>query len=363
MSPSADVARAHTDAHGIVDPGGDASRGWFFDALLDASSRAERSAGLRERFLRVAGFTVALRFRGPALEEILWSAFAHLACEQVASPDLAIAFWDDSSTGIVTPEPPGSPGRVGLDFVDGPVRLAWEPSRRALSGYDPARRLGLVRFPDASNVEAWERSAPARRVLHWWAADHGCQLVHASAVGTPDGGVLLAGRGGSGKSTTALACIGSGLGYAADDYCLVSPGGERRVHSLYGTGKADAGSIERLPGIRSAFERSTLRVAGKTVIGVAQEFPAAMIASMPLRAVVVPRLGASTPRLSPIAPVAALRALAPSTMMQLPGDRAGTLDRLARLVRGLPCFELELGADPADAVLLLAGVARGEVAP
>jgi hypothetical protein len=251
MSPSADVARAHTDAHGIVDAGEDAPRGWFFDALLDASSRAERSAGLRERFLRVAGFTVALRFRGPALEEILWSAFAHLACEQVASPDLAIAFWDDSSTGIVTPEPPGSPGRVGLDFVDGPVRLAWEPSRRALSGYDPARRLGLVRFPDASNVEAWERSAPARRVLHWWAADHGCQLVHASAVGTPDGGVLLAGRGGSGKSTTALACIGSGLGYAADDYCLVSPGGERRVHSLYGTGKADAGSIERLPRIRA----------------------------------------------------------------------------------------------------------------
>lgn len=333
-----------------------------FDSAFDAFARAERRTGRRDRCLRVAARTIALRFAGSRLESVLWPAFAHLACEPAAAPDLTIACWDDASAGVATPEPEGSTDRAGLDFIDGLVRLAWEPSRRSLAAFDPARRLGLLRFPDAAGVEAWERSAPARRILHWWAADRGMQLVHAAAVGTPDGGVLLAGRGGSGKSTTALACVGSSLGYAADDYCIVSFDGAPRAHSLYGTGKADAGSIVRLPLLRHSFAHSQLRIGGKTLIGVAQDFPAAMVNSFPLRAVVVPRLGASSPRLAPLAPVAALRSLAPSTMMQMPGDRAGTLARLAALVRGVACFELALGPDPAEAVPLLAGLSRGEFA-
>ena len=332
----------------------------FFEAAAAAFARAEQPAGLRERFLDAAGRTIALRFAGPRIESVLWPAFAHLACDRTATIDLTIDCWDDASARVVTPEPPGAADRAGLDFVDGPVRLAWDASRRALAAFDPERRLGLLRFPDVADIEVWERSAPARRILHWWAAAQGMQLVHAAAVGTPNGGVLLVGRGGSGKSTTALACVDSGLLYAGDDYALVSLEAAPRVHSLYGTGKADADSIGRLPRLRDAFAASALRIGGKTMIEVAQAFPAAMIASFPLRAIVVPRVLEGTPRVARLSPATALRALAPSTMMQLPGDREGTLSRLAKLVREVPCFELAVGPDPAAAVPLLARLSGGE---
>ena len=46
--------------------------------------------------------------------------------------------------------------------------------------------------------------APFRTILTWWAADHRLALVHAAAVATGDGAVVLAGTSGAGKSTTAL---------------------------------------------------------------------------------------------------------------------------------------------------------------
>lgn len=338
-----------------IDPGP-----WSFDGALEGFAHAAHRSGRRDRSLRVAGRTIEFRFADPGLEAALWPAFAHLASEPSPSPDLAVACWAESAAGDAARAPRAAAAHAGIDFLDGQIRVAWEPSRRALSALAPSRRLGLLRFPSADEVAAWERSAPARRILHWWASGRGLQLVHAAAVGTPAGGVLLAGRGGSGKSTTALACVGTDLGYAADDYCLVSLDGTARAHALYGTGKADAASIARLPRLRDSFERSPLRVAGKAVIDVARDFPSATIASFPVRAIVVLRLGERAPGVAPISPAAALRALAPSTMMQLPGDRAGTLGRLAALVRATPCFELGLGADPATAVPRLARLARGE---
>ena len=316
------------------------------------------------RFFRVAaGRVVCLRFVGPELVKVLAPAFAHLACESVALPDLTICCWDDASANVRTAEPPGLIDREGVDFIDGSVRVAWEPARRSLEAFDHSSRLALLRFSEVAAVPAWERATPARKILHWWASGLGMQLVHAAAVGTPRGGILLVGRGGSGKSTTALACVGSSLGYTADDYCLLSFDGLPRVHGLYATAKADAASVARLPRLQSAFAGATLHVGEKSVVFVPHDFPQSMLESFPLRAIVVPRItGAEECRIEPIAPAKALRALAPSTLFQLPGDRAGTLARLASLVRIVPCYELALSPDPATAQPLLASLIGGEEA-
>ena len=49
-----------------------------------------------------------------------------------------------------------------------------------------------------------------RALFHWIMEDRGRALVHAAAVGRSDGGLLIVGRGGSGKSTTALVVRGPG---------------------------------------------------------------------------------------------------------------------------------------------------------
>ena len=71
----------------------------------------------------------------------------------------------------------------------------------------------------------------------------GGALLHSAAVGTLNGGVLIAGPSGSGKSTTALACQEAGLGFTSDDYVLVSAGGPPTVHMAYSTAKVVRASL------------------------------------------------------------------------------------------------------------------------
>ena len=58
-----------------------------------------------------------------------------------------------------------------------------------------------------------------------------------------------------------------------------------------------------------------------------------------------------------------MRALAPSTLLQGPGDRAGALRRLGGIVRGLPAWELALGPDPATAAGLIGDLLDGRPRP
>ena len=82
--------------------------------------------------------------------------------------------------------------------------------------------------------------------------NYGFQLVHAGAVGTRDGGVLLVGKGGSGKSTTTFTCLDSGLAYVSDDYCIIENSSIPYTHSLYSTGKLNAEDVGRFPRLMPA---------------------------------------------------------------------------------------------------------------
>ena len=65
----------------------------------------------------------------------------------------------------------------------------------------------IVMLEDASRLPPWERACPLRALLTWWAAPERLLMAHGAAVGSGEGALLLAGPGGSGKSTTALACF------------------------------------------------------------------------------------------------------------------------------------------------------------
>ena len=258
------------------------------------------------------------------------------------------------------PEPFGEGGRRGLEYVDGPVRIAWEIEERTLQAFDFRRRLALLRAPDVAELATWEQGAPFRRILHWWSAGLGLQLVHSAAVGTEVGGALLIGRGGSGKSTMALACVGSSLGYAADDYCILEFGVCPCVHSIYSSGKADAASIAMLPRLAEAFHSSPIDQQGKAVIFITQHASHTILRSFPLRAIVAPKIvSGSTCNAEVLPPGEALRALAPSTLFQLPGDRTQSFARMSALIRNIPCWRLNIGDDPSAAEPLLEAIIAG----
>jgi len=76
------------------------------------------------------------------------------------------------------------------------------------------------------------------------------QLLHAAVVGTEHGGVLITGKGGIGKSTTALLCLEAGLTYLGDDYVIVALDPVPYAYSLYSTAKLNEDQAEQLPGLQ-----------------------------------------------------------------------------------------------------------------
>ena len=133
----------------------------------------------------------------------------------------------------------------------------------------------------------FESSAPLRTIFDWWLSGRGLHLTHAAAVGTPDGGCLIGGRSGSGKSTTARACMGTELAYAGDDFVLVGAEPEPYVYNLYNTAKLDPDNLHRFPHLapyignaeRLRSEKAYLYLSAKIATG------------FPLRAILVPRIG------------------------------------------------------------------------
>ncbi len=309
--------------------------------------------------LRIAGKPVLVRFGSPVLAELLTRSIRHLRHGFSSPPDLVIDCWSTDeipATGLT-----GESIEFGMLHLEKEgIQLTWDVPDGPLAIYDPFRNHAWMRFSPMDSVSNYEVARPFRRILHWWAADRSLQVIHAGAIGDTCGGILLAGRGGSGKSTTALACLAGGLKYAGDDYCLVEHGQPPQVHSLYLSGVANAHTADLVPTLRDAL-LSAPRMPGqdsaKHVIFSDDIAPASVTTGFPLRAILVPRItGGDTSRLEPLSPAESLRALAPSTLLQLPGQRADGLARLANLVRSIPSWRLCLGNDPRTAVDLLANL-------
>ena len=265
---------------------------------------------------------------------------------------LTIWAWDDVAVGAAAPEPPLGPRTSGMVYHNGSDLFCFDIPARRIEAYDIRNRVGLFRVPDGRLLSARDQAAPFLRIFHWWSLSEGFHMVHGAAVGTIQGAALLVGHSGSGKSTTSLSCIDSGLQFLADDSTLIEPGPLPMVHSLYSSGKADPRSMSMLPHLAGEF--MPVRNDSKAVVFLAERHPGGLLTKAPLRAIILPSFsGAGRWEVSPAAPSDALRALAPSTIFQMPGGKAESFARMAALVRAIPCWTLRLGADPMAAVPVL----------
>lgn len=339
-------------------------------SFVQAVTRAGGSP--RDHWIHAGGFDVLLRFASDTLARLLLPAFAHLARHAPDhEADLTIHVWDSASTQ--TPPPPLLPGPPAE--TPGAWRLHDTPElvaalRPVVGEYTVLSRthnLAWFWIPDERSVPLYEQAAPFRLIWHWWMPSRGRQLVHAGAAGRQDGGLLFVGKGGSGKSSTALACLEAGMLFASDDYVLVGTD-PPWVYGLFGTAKLEPGHAERFPRISAMGGQLTTNDpmdTDKSVFFLGESFSRQLSEGFPLRAVVVPRLTLAVPetRTAPIAPRAALLALAPSTVLQLPGG-ASNLGALSALVQRIPCFAMELGTDmagiPASVERLLDELSRND---
>ena len=154
------------------------------------------------------------------------------------------------------------------------------------------------------------------------------------------------GKGGSGKSTTALACLKSELFHAGEDYVLLAGGHAPFVHSLYHTAKVVPEQLWRVPHLEPWVSNRARLDLEKAVVYLKEGFAEKLIAGFPLRAILLPRItGQRETQVVPATPRECLDALVPSSFVQLPGLGRDGLQLMVQTVQTLPSFVLELGTD------------------
>lgn len=335
----------------------------FFDDVLALDQAAEARAGAITHEIEIAGTRIRLVFAGPALPALLLPALAHrLVPPSAAAADLTLHIWDSESTGIEICPPPvarhcfSDRGDIWT-FHSQRLPSAFHWSEFSLNLMDLDRGTGIFWVRSAAGLPYWTQASPFRTLFHWWMAAQGHQLVHAAAVGPPDAGLLITGRGGVGKSSTALSCLAAGLAYAGDDYVLLTTTGGRLVaHSLYCTAKVN-------PADMSLYARFDPRLLGtKATAGDAKAvmfLTTGLVAALPIAAAVTPRFGTAaetTPEA--IEPALLIGAATYTTLAQLPHAGQATFDAIAHALSLVPGHRLVLGHDRARVPAAVAALAH-----
>jgi hypothetical protein len=337
----------------------------FFRSMRQGFDLAT-GAGCRSRRISLAGQPLELRLAagaGAAAAERYLSALAAgpAPAERLGiDRDLTVAIWETAGTGVPPPAPDWRPedhvvrGELPR-FSDDRFKAAYNIQSRVLSAIDLQDRVAIHCVRSFAELPQYELGAPLRDVLGWWLTSRRLQLVHAAAVAAGGRGALLAGPGGSGKSTTAAQCLGhEALSFVADDYCAVSlQGGAPYVHALFRTSKLDLRAAEANAGLgQGEFSDET----GKFLFHLR---PETITGGAALHSVLLPEIvDAELSDLTPVGQGEAIRRLAPSTLLQLPGSGRRELTLMAELVRRVPAFRLRLGRDRDQLLGLVGGHLR-----
>lgn len=334
---------------------------FFAELLASYFEETAQELGVQVRHYRIAGHRITFQFAGESRVAEMTSAIGHLEARGDAGvPEgLVTSMWDgrrDPRNHLLRAylftltnwwyDYTGHRGQL-LDIHTEQLAANYHPGTETLSVVDLENKRAFYWKRNDAPMPYYEACSPFRSLLHSWMREQDSYFVHGAAVGFPSGGVMLVGKGGSGKSTSALACLESELSYAGDDYCVVkgNPAAGYTVHSLYCTAKlVEMQNLEAFPEIAGNVINWQRDPGEKVALSLYALQAKKLIDQFPLRAVLVPVItGAEDTRIVPCTAHEALMAIAPSSLSQLPASGKKDLQFLGHLARSLPCYRILLG--------------------
>ncbi len=337
---------------------------YFAEAAAVARHVADRSPESSRFTFAIDGLVVRCRFHSAALAEKITPAFGHLALpdDDTSPADLNLRLWVEQPDLPPIPRP----HPLMLETARKHLLRACSDDRhkafdedwlgaRSWIDLDTGEALYCVR--DAATLPYYESAAPLRALLNAFLNRHRRQLVHASAVGDARGGLLLVGQGGSGKSSTALLCLDSPLSHLADDWCVIAPGAEPRLASLYNSAKLRPDNLARFPHIAARIHNHDKLDEEKASLFLHRHFPEKLLRGCPARAIILPSVAdADTTRLERVPGTATWRAMVSCTLAQIPGADRESIALMSAFSARLPAYRLHLGRDLPAIPGVLAGL-------
>lgn len=209
------------------------------------------------------------------------------------------------------------------------------------------RGIQFARSPD--ELPLWENGSPLRNFINWALIQRGAGLVHAGTLGTDRAGVLIAGKGGSGKSGTVIGGLMNDLTSVGDDYVSVTCGKSITASCAFQTLKVDPTGAIRAGIPDEKTQGRALNWQHKFLLNLDDLNSSSDVDPLPIIALLVPRITyAEKTTFKPLSSKEAFVALAPSGVTQMPCARPEMIAHCAKIARSLPAFEMQLGTDATE---------------
>ena len=318
-----------------------------FSSLASTAPDTERST----RHFALPGTALTIESTGTDTGQLLTAAFAHLETDGPA-PEGKPLVWRIADAGAPGtfpefPPPPSPMPEFGIFNVSPEGDLFIERRRGMVSVCDPKSRVITSICQGADALENDVIAKPLLRFLMGILHQQGIYLAHAALVGLNGRGLLVTGKGGMGKSTISSAALYGGLSFCADDFVAVQRIGDTIIgHSLYATLMFHRDQLERHPHFEGQCRAARSAVVPKSVVILGAKFKAQTVARLQIDAIAVPRISdAPRSHLQPMSRVAALRALAPTSVFASPWRRVDLAQFLIDLAADLSCYEYVSGSN------------------
>ena len=335
--------------------------------IADASFRWSESGA--EHCFRLGALTLRLRTCGTALDPVILPVLRHAQTTGATAEDRSLTVYAVSHEDDGFPAPPAE-WPFEADEGDAVTRTVWDSkagvaivsdeSRGIWHLHDLSTRTGLYWVGAAARLPAWEYGSPLRHHIHWGALAIGHAMLHSAVVGENGVGVMLAGPGGSGKSTLTAAAISAGMQTTGDDIVLVSQSGAGwRSHALFDTMKLTGMAETLFSGLAAQAVNRDRRPEEKALIPISTTIKDALVPQIAVKALVSCKLtGEDASIIRPASRFELIRALSPSTSKILRTGHNEIFQQAASLSRSLPCHEFLIGNDPMEATTVLRGFVR-----
>lgn len=322
----------------------------YVEAINSDLFMASGKSSAEIHYITVNGLPIRFSFQSANAANIIMPAFEHLKCDPIEDVSLSVMICDRKLSDALLSQSPWYDEimqcRDKILMVNGEnFHMQYNPDNTIYSVIDTDTKIAYYYSDDFTEIPYYEKSAPLKFILHWWCEMHGMCLVHAAAVGIDGTGVLLVGRGGSGKSTTAVSAAAHGLKYVGDDYVVLSHHPFNAAVSIYCSAKVNDDVLDRLPAFHRHIANPDRLDDDKALIFLDENFKSVWTDKIELKAIVATRISEGKACLKKSPPLSVFAEIASSTIFQMPGSGAKTLRALKNIFQELPVYTLELNTD------------------
>lgn len=334
----------------------------FITDNIELASEAWSQFGGTERYYHIGPVSLCVRHIGDTLINTITPAIRHAMVNRLNTIHGIVYTLDASALKL---QKPPETWPFATDTYEGHQRIHWDQESGLALNSDESRGIwqlfnlktgqGLYWVTNEQTLPSWELGSPLRIFLHWLAMRHGYQLIHAAGLEWNGCGVLLTGRGGSGKSTTTAAAVNAGWRTIGDDFVLLTDDSRPTACCIYDTIKLTRQSLNRISVMAGKVVNIPVSADDKARVHIADNYKYQLVNEIPVNMLFVLQItNTMQTSIMPVSKAAMMNALAPTTMFMLKMGMKESFTRMSTLVNRIPCYVIKMGSNPQEVIDKLA---------